>query len=102
LIRQRGTRYHPGRNVGRGRDDTLFALVAASREAVRSGVGDDIDPPPLLVEGHDAIDEGKQGVVATAADVSARVVARAALADQNAARADVAAAVYLDAQPLAV
>jgi large subunit ribosomal protein L27 len=27
LIRQRGTRYHPGRNVGRGKDDTLFALV---------------------------------------------------------------------------
>ena len=28
LVRQRGTRYHPGRNVGIGRDDTLFALVA--------------------------------------------------------------------------
>ncbi len=27
LVRQRGTRYHPGRNVGRGSDDTLFALV---------------------------------------------------------------------------
>ena len=27
LVRQRGTRYHPGRNVGRGRDDTLFALT---------------------------------------------------------------------------
>ena len=27
LIRQRGTRYHPGRNVGIGRDDTLFALT---------------------------------------------------------------------------
>jgi large subunit ribosomal protein L27 len=27
LVRQRGTRYHPGRNVGRGKDDTLFALV---------------------------------------------------------------------------
>ena len=27
IVRQRGTRYHPGRNVGRGRDDTLFALV---------------------------------------------------------------------------
>jgi len=27
LVRQRGTRYHPGRNVGRGRDDTLFALA---------------------------------------------------------------------------
>lgn len=26
LIRQRGTRYHPGWNVGRGGDDTLFAL----------------------------------------------------------------------------
>ena len=27
LVRQRGTRFHPGRNVGRGRDDTLFALA---------------------------------------------------------------------------
>jgi large subunit ribosomal protein L27 len=26
LVRQRGTRIHPGRNVGRGNDDTLFAL----------------------------------------------------------------------------
>ena len=27
IVRQRGTRFHPGRNVGRGGDDTLFALV---------------------------------------------------------------------------
>jgi large subunit ribosomal protein L27 len=27
LVRQHGTRFHPGRNVGRGKDDTLFALV---------------------------------------------------------------------------
>ena len=27
IIRQRGTRVHPGRNVGRGKDDTLFSLV---------------------------------------------------------------------------
>ena len=27
IVRQRGTRIHPGRNVGRGKDDTLFALV---------------------------------------------------------------------------
>jgi len=27
LIRQRGTTFHPGRNVGRGGDDTLFALI---------------------------------------------------------------------------
>src|SRR6476646_2183413 len=28
IIRQRGTKFHPGEGVGRGRDDTLFALVA--------------------------------------------------------------------------
>jgi large subunit ribosomal protein L27 len=27
LVRQRGTRFTPGRNVGRGKDDTLFALA---------------------------------------------------------------------------
>jgi len=27
IIRQRGTKIHPGRNVGRGGDDTLFAKV---------------------------------------------------------------------------
>ncbi|MFV1988334.1 MAG: 50S ribosomal protein L27 [Gemmatimonadota bacterium] len=27
LVRQRGTPFHPGRNVGRGKDDTLFALA---------------------------------------------------------------------------
>jgi large subunit ribosomal protein L27 len=27
LVRQRGTRFHPGESVGRGGDDTLFALV---------------------------------------------------------------------------
>jgi large subunit ribosomal protein L27 len=27
IMRQRGTRFHPGHNVGRGNDDTLFALV---------------------------------------------------------------------------
>lgn len=27
LVRQRGTKFHPGINVGRGGDDTLFALV---------------------------------------------------------------------------
>ena len=27
LVRQRGTKFHPGTNVGRGCDDTLFALI---------------------------------------------------------------------------
>jgi large subunit ribosomal protein L27 len=34
LVRQRGTRFHPGVNVGRGGDDTLFALAPG---AVRFG-----------------------------------------------------------------
>ena len=31
LVRQRGTRFHPGANVGKGGDDTLFATVDARR-----------------------------------------------------------------------
>jgi large subunit ribosomal protein L27 len=27
IVRQRGTKFHPGRNVGRGGDDTLFATA---------------------------------------------------------------------------
>jgi len=42
LVRQRGTKYHPGLNVGRGRDDTLFALadgvVTFDREGRRVNV----------------------------------------------------------------
>ena len=30
LVRQRGTKFHPGKNVGKGGDDTLFALVDGS------------------------------------------------------------------------
>ncbi len=32
LVRQRGTKFHPGLNVGRGRDDTLFAKATGSVE----------------------------------------------------------------------
>jgi large subunit ribosomal protein L27 len=27
IVRQRGTRHHPGRNVGMGKDHTLFAMI---------------------------------------------------------------------------
>jgi len=37
LVRQRGTKYHPGRNVGRGRDDTLFALTEGVVKFDREG-----------------------------------------------------------------
>ena len=30
LVRQRGTKFHPGRNVGCGRDHTLFATAAGT------------------------------------------------------------------------
>jgi large subunit ribosomal protein L27 len=30
IVRQRGTRFHPGENVGRGGDDTLFATAEGS------------------------------------------------------------------------
>jgi len=30
ILRQRGTHFHPGTNVGRGGDDTLFALTAGA------------------------------------------------------------------------
>ena len=37
LVRQRGTRIHPGRNVGRGGDDTLFAKVDGTVQYERWG-----------------------------------------------------------------
>ena len=38
IIRQRGTKYHPGVNVGIGRDDTLFALTDGVVEFKKSKV----------------------------------------------------------------
>jgi large subunit ribosomal protein L27 len=32
LVRQRGTHFHPGENVGRGGDDTLFATIDGTVE----------------------------------------------------------------------
>ena len=32
IIRQRGTKFHPGKNVERGNDDTLFSLVNGAVE----------------------------------------------------------------------
>ncbi len=32
IVRQRGTKFHPGKNVGKGKDDTLFSLVDGTVE----------------------------------------------------------------------
>lgn len=37
LVRQRGTKFHPGNNVGRGGDDTLFAKVNGTVKFERVG-----------------------------------------------------------------
>ncbi|MDO4800242.1 MAG: 50S ribosomal protein L27 [Bacillota bacterium] len=37
IVRQRGTKIHPGENVGRGGDDTLFALVTGVVRFERKG-----------------------------------------------------------------
>ena len=37
LVRQRGTKIHPGTNVGKGSDDTLFALVDGTVRFERLG-----------------------------------------------------------------
>ena len=37
LVRQRGTKIHPGNNVGKGSDDTLFALVNGTVKFERMG-----------------------------------------------------------------
>jgi len=37
LVRQRGTRLKPGKNVGRGKDDTLFALIDGTVKFERVG-----------------------------------------------------------------
>ena len=37
LVRQRGTKIHPGTNVGKGKDDTLFSLVDGTVKFERLG-----------------------------------------------------------------
>ena len=37
LVKQRGTKIHPGTNVGRGSDDTLFALASGTVKFERLG-----------------------------------------------------------------
>jgi large subunit ribosomal protein L27 len=35
IVRQRGTKYHPGKNVGMGKDNTLFAKITGTVRFVR-------------------------------------------------------------------
>jgi large subunit ribosomal protein L27 len=44
IIRQRGTKYWPGKNVGLGRDYTIFALIDGNVRFDRSGRRVNVDP----------------------------------------------------------
>ena len=44
LVRQRGTKFQPGKNVGLGRDYTIFALVDGNVRFDRGGRRVNIDP----------------------------------------------------------
>jgi large subunit ribosomal protein L27 len=51
LVRQRGTRIHPGSNVGIGKDDTLFALIDGYVTFERKGKNDkkvSVYPEPVV------------------------------------------------------
>lgn len=55
LVRQRGTKFHPGQNVGMGRDHTLFALIEgkvsfATKKQGRTYVSVDSTPTPPPAE----------------------------------------------------
>ncbi|MGB3136002.1 MAG: 50S ribosomal protein L27 [Nodosilinea sp.] len=54
LIRQRGTKIHPGENVGRGGDDTLFSLVdgvVTFERRGKSGKKISVYPPAAVAAG---------------------------------------------------
>ncbi|HYZ63426.1 MAG TPA: 50S ribosomal protein L27 [Acetobacteraceae bacterium] len=53
IIRQRGTKVHPGENVGLGRDHTIFALVDGRVKFVRKSEGKvhvSVEPVPEAAE----------------------------------------------------
>ncbi len=47
IVRQRGTKWHPGRNVGLGRDHTIFALIDGTVSFRKSGRKTVVDVLPL-------------------------------------------------------
>jgi len=49
ILRQRGTKFHPGENVGRGGDDTLFALADGHVRFHKSGPRTYANVDPLEV-----------------------------------------------------
>jgi large subunit ribosomal protein L27 len=51
IIRQRGTRWHPGKNVGLGRDYTIFALIEGKVRFHKPKRMIHVDPLPAVAAG---------------------------------------------------
>lgn len=49
IVRQRGTKFKPGRNIGMGRDHTLFALTPGKVRFDREGRRVNIDPADVEI-----------------------------------------------------
>jgi len=53
IVRQRGTKFHPGRNVGMGKDHTLFATIEGTVSFHEGRLGRQyvsVDPMPIAAE----------------------------------------------------
>ncbi|MGK2285012.1 50S ribosomal protein L27 [Pedomonas sp. V897] len=53
IVRQRGTKFHPGRNVGMGKDHTLFATIEGTVSFHEGKLGRQyvsVDPMPIAAE----------------------------------------------------
>ena len=50
IVRQRGTKFRPGDNVGRGKDDTLFARADGCVDFQRTGMGHMVNVIPATAE----------------------------------------------------
>ncbi len=56
LVRQHGTHFHPGKNVGRGKDDTLFALCDGT-VSYRKSIKRTVNVIPFETEATEAVAE---------------------------------------------
>ena len=72
LVRQRGTHFHPGDGVGRGGDDTLFALVAGAVKFGKTRGRKTVNIIPAVLRGRGGLDPGPNPPVVGGGPVTPR------------------------------
>ena len=90
IIRQLGTVIHPGRNVGMGKDYTIFAMFDGTVQFQR--LGRDRKQVHILADGYAPTEQVRKAVPATSKSIPAEIAAKAMAAVKTAA-ASVSAAV---------